>query len=59
MALFLGLAYPILVAILFITIIYWLLMRKWKWCLRWWCCLPIGISYFLRLFALEKLLKHL
>ena len=54
---FFGLAYPILVAILFITIIYWLLMRKWKWVLALLVLFLIGISYFLRLFAFGEVIE--
>lgn len=48
---FFGLAYPVLVFLAFILIIYWILMRSVKWSISLLLIVIIGYSYFFRLFA--------
>jgi endonuclease/exonuclease/phosphatase family metal-dependent hydrolase len=48
---FFGLAYPVLVFLTFITIIYWLLLRSYKWCIALLLTLAVGYVYTMRLVA--------
>lgn len=48
---FFGLAYPVLLFLSFVFIIYWILMRSVKWSISLLLMVAVGYSYFFRLFA--------